>query len=185
MSEYYLIAQLPSLDGISDSAPLPITEERFFALCHQFLGKTAQRRLQQLTLLPSVSPEKTGSALIDAWNLRERDLRLALGQVRAERLHKEFSAQPNHLPAELLQAARTAVEMKNPLEAEKFLNRHRLNFLENLRPADPFAEAFLFYYGLKLKLLQRIRQFDTALGAAAYRRIYDSILSHDRQEAVS
>ena len=30
--------------------------------------------------------------------------------------------------------------MDNPLEAEKFLNRQRLDFLETLRPADPFAE---------------------------------------------
>ena len=29
MAEYYLISQLPSLDGISDGMPLPIGEERF------------------------------------------------------------------------------------------------------------------------------------------------------------
>ena len=31
MAAYYLVAQLPSLDGLGERAPLPITEERFFA----------------------------------------------------------------------------------------------------------------------------------------------------------
>lgn len=39
MSMYYLMAQLPSLDGIGENAPPPITEERFHELCHCFLGK--------------------------------------------------------------------------------------------------------------------------------------------------
>lgn len=39
MAEYYLISQLPSLDGIHDNAPLPITEERFTELCDRFLKK--------------------------------------------------------------------------------------------------------------------------------------------------
>ncbi len=29
MAEYYLISQLPSLDGISENTPIPITEEQF------------------------------------------------------------------------------------------------------------------------------------------------------------
>ena len=39
MAEYYLISQLPSLDGISENTPLPITEERFTELCNRFLGE--------------------------------------------------------------------------------------------------------------------------------------------------
>ena len=185
MAAYYLLAQLPSLDGIGDGAPLPITEERFRSLCCQFLGKAAARRVAQLTLLPPLRPVKSGSALVDAWNRQERDLRLALGQVRAERMHKAFPMEVQQLPVQLFRAARQAAGMDNPLEAEKFLNRQRLDFLETLRPADPFAEEYLLYYGLKLKLLLRIRQFDQAAGEAAYRSICDSILNDDRQEAVS
>ena len=183
MAAYYLIAQLPSLDGVGDGAPLPITEARFLELCRQFLGKAARHRLEGLTLLPPERPEKSGSALVDAWYDRERQLRLALGQVRAARMRKDFSA--GELPAPLLQTARRAAEMKNPLEAEAFLNRYRLDYLETLRPADPFAEAYLDYYGLRLKLLQRLRLFDGERGAAEYRRIYDAILRDHNQEAVS
>ena len=48
MAEYYFMSQLPSLDGISDQLPLPITEERFLELCHRFLGKKAQREIAAL-----------------------------------------------------------------------------------------------------------------------------------------
>ena len=44
MAEYYFMSQLPSLDGIGEQVPLPITEERFLELCHRFLGKKAQRK---------------------------------------------------------------------------------------------------------------------------------------------
>lgn len=49
MAAYYLIAQLPSLDGLGERAPLPITEERFLQLCQSFLSKKAQRGLRWLT----------------------------------------------------------------------------------------------------------------------------------------
>ena len=37
MAEYYFISQLPSLDGVSENAPLPITEEAFFKSLRQLL----------------------------------------------------------------------------------------------------------------------------------------------------
>ena len=57
-----------------------------------------------------------------------------------------------------------------------------LNFLETLRPADPFSETMLFYYALKLKLILRIQQFDKSKGQNAYRKIYGSIMYGGDQE---
>ena len=88
MAEYYLISQLPSLDGISESAPLPITDERFIELCNRFLSKKSQEAMEKLTLSPSKSFENTGSSFIDSWNESERNLRFALGKVRAEKMKK-------------------------------------------------------------------------------------------------
>ena len=184
MAEYYLISQLPSLDGVSDNAPLPITEERFLELCGRFLGRKAQKELSELSLAPSRIPQRTSSALAEKWNDGERALRLALAKLRAEKLSKSFDAEVQSFPAGLLQAARTAVEIESPMEAEKFLNRYRLDFLETLRPLDSFSEEFIFYFWLKLKLLLRIRQFDAEHGEAAYRSIYDSIISRDRSEVM-
>ncbi|MBE6758325.1 MAG: DUF2764 family protein [Ruminococcaceae bacterium] len=184
MAEYYLISQLPSLDGVSENAPLPITEERFLELCGRFLGKKACDELTRVTLLPPREEQKSTSALVQAWNEGERHLRLVLAKARAEKLQKSFEEDiPSPSPA-LLQAVLSAVEAENPLEAEKHLLRYRLAFLEELRPTDAFAQDYLFYYLLKLKLLLRIRHFDTDSGAAAYKNIYDSIMRGERLEVV-
>ena len=184
MAEYYLISQLPSLDGLSDNAPLPITEERFMDLCKRLLNKKAQSQLETLTPVPSRIPEKSGNAMIDQWNEGERNLRLALARLRAEKMNKQFHAENQAFSPMLLQAVRTAVDIESPMEAEKFLNHYRLDFLETLRPISPFAEDYIFYYGLKLKLIQRIKLFDAASGEAAYKKIYNSIMNGDRSEVI-
>ncbi len=182
MAEYYLISQLPSLDGIHDGTPLPITEEAFSELCQRHLGKKAFERTQALTLLPPPIPEKTGSALIDAFCEGERALRLALACVRSEKMNKPTDIVKKDLPIEAIRAAETAMEEENPLTAEKLLLSHRLAFLESLRPKDGFSEDYLLYYGMKLKLLSRIRGFDSARGSAAYQEIYRSTLGVERSE---
>ena len=184
MAEYYLISQLPSLDGISETSPIPITEERFDELCDSFLGKKARNALKNLTLSPSRSSEDSGSGLLDAWLESERYLRLALGKARAEKMKKPFDAGEDILPVEHVKVASAAMEIENPMEAEKYLNRYRLELLEALRPMDSFSEDYIFYYGLRLKLLLRIRQFDTNAGEIAYKNIYNSIISGDNLEAM-
>ena len=184
MAEYYLISQLPSLDAIGDHTPIPITEERFLELCNRFLKKKAWLELQNLTLIPTRTRKKSYSALVQSWNDGERNLRLALGTVRADQMKKSFDTEKSLLPAELLKIASAAAQMENPLEAERFLFEYRLRFLETLRPGDAFSEHFIFYYGLKLKLLLRMRAFDAAIGKEAYQNIYHSILNGEKLEAI-
>lgn len=184
MAEYYLISQLPSLDGVNENMPLPITSERFAELCKRFLGKKAQGEFEKLTLAPPRNPEKSSSALIEKWNEGERKLRFALAKLRADKLDKRFETDNQSFSAGLLQAARTAVEIESPMEAERFLNKYRLDFLETLRPMDSFSEEFVFYYALKLKLIERIRKFDSESGEAAYRNIYNSIMNGERSEVI-
>lgn len=183
MNQYYLMSQLPSLDGLSDAAPLPITEDRFLDLCGRFLPKKMLTALKGINLVPPKNAMPTGYKFIDKWNSYERDLRLALGIVRAEKWGKTFESGNGFIPTELIQIARLAAENENPLEAEVFLNSYRARFLEDLRPADPFCEDAVFYYALKLKIMARIKLFDSEKGAKAYRDIYNSIMSKDKQEA--
>jgi len=183
MAEYYLISQLPSLDGLGENSLLPITEAQFMELCGQSLGKKAQKELNDLTLLPPKVPKKSDSALIRAWNEAERSLRFALGKARADKMKKSFDTEDNSFPTEMLRIANEAAGMNNPMEAEKLLMHWRLDLLETLRPLDFFSLDFIYYYGLKLKLLQRIEQFNAELGEAAYRDIYGSILNGDKLEA--
>ncbi len=184
MAEYYLVSQLPSLDGTGENVPLPISSERFEELCRRFLGKKAQGEFEKITLAPPKNPEKSSSALIQKWNDGERNLRMALAKLRADKLNKHFDCDNQSFSAGLMQAARAAVEIESPMEAEKFLNKYRLDFLETLRPTDSFSEEYVFYYGLKLKLIERIRKFDSESGETAYRNIYDSIMNGDRSEVI-
>ncbi len=183
MAEYYLISQLPSLDGIGDNTPLPISQKRFDELCESFLSDQTKELLAKLTLSPPQIPEESGSALIDSWNESERNLRFALAKVRADKMHKHFDTENKPILADNIKAAAMAADADDPMESEKFLNRFRLEVLELLRPTDPFSDDFVLYYGLKLKLLLRIRQFDTKTGEKEYRNFYNSILYGDRLEA--
>ena len=100
----------------------------------------------------------------------------------AEKMKKTFDTGNKIFPVDYIKAANVATGMENPMEAEEYLNRYRLEILETLRPMDSFSEDYIFYYGLKLKLFLRIRQFDTKSGEKAYKNIYDSILNGDRLE---
>lgn len=184
MADYYLIAQLPSLDGIGDNAPMPINEEGFIALCRRFLKENLVAEIEKITLLPQLDVEKLSSPLINSWNERERDFRIALAKVRADKMNKQFNAGSKEISSDLVKVASEALEIENPLEAEKFLLKFRLNFLETLRPINNFTNDYLFYYALKLKLIMRIRTFDCALGKDEYTKIYNAILSGNSSEAV-
>ncbi|MBQ3235380.1 MAG: DUF2764 family protein [Clostridia bacterium] len=184
MAEYYFISQLPSLDGLSDGMPLPITEEYFIGLCKSVLKDSKINELNNLTLIPPLIPVKSKSALITAWNKFERYLRLSIAKIRAEKMKKPFNLQNEFLPNEYIKIATDAMEIDNPLESEKFLTEYRLKFLESLRPMDSFSEEFIYYYFLKLKLLERIRKFNVEEGEIAYKNIYHSIVSGNKTEAM-
>ncbi len=182
MAEYYLISQLPSLDGIGENTPLPITFERFIELCGDHLGKKAQFELKNMTLTPKRDFESSDSALLCEWNRRERDLRLALAKTRAEKMQKTFDTGDFSPDPETVETAGTAVGMTDPMEAEKYLNGYRMELLESLRPSDGFSLDYVYYYGLRLMLMQRARRFDAGAGKTAYKNIYDSVLNGDGLE---
>lgn len=183
MAEYYLISQLPSLDGIDESLTVPITEQSFLELCRRILDQKTFSEIEKLTLVPPKSEVNTDSSLVGAWYNGERDLRLALAKARADKLNKPFDLQNKSLSQELSKIVNSAVETENPLQAENLLLQYRLSFLETLRPMDTFSKEFLFYYALRLKLISRMRQFDSKLGEATYKNIYNSILNGDSLEA--
>lgn len=182
MAQYYLISQLPSLDGLSENLPLPITEERFSELCQDALSEKELSQFDKISLSPSLESEKSSSALIEAWNNAERNLRLSLAKVRAEKLGKSYQLKEN-VPSEFSKIALEATDLENPMEAENFLLGYRLRLIESMRPLDNFSIDYVYYYSIKLKLISRVRQFDQKIGQSAYKNIYDSILNGERLEA--
>ncbi len=185
MAEYYLVSQLPSLDGLGENTPLPITEECFEELCERFLGKKAWDEMKNIVLVPQRKTVSCGSELIDSWLSAERLLRLALAKARAEKMKKAYDVGDTLLPSEYIKTAMTAIEIKNPLEAENYLNSFRLSILEDMRPSDSFSKEYIFYYAIKLKMLYRIRCFDKSIGETAYKNIYSSVIDRADTEVTN
>ena len=174
-SQYYLVSQLPSIDNL-DAKNLAITEKYYRDLCSRFLDKKNLKILECLSLEPDKTGAKTGNRFLDTWNEKERYLRLALAQIRAIKMKKEFEVLPGSCTADILQAARTAVGMDSPLAAEEYLNQYRMQTLSAIQPLDTFSVDAVFAYGIKLMLAQRMRLFDREIGKDSYRKIYDEIL---------
>ena len=172
---YYLMAQLPSF-SIEQNAPLPITEKYVTELCSRFLDKKTFLTLKNISLQPPVQPIKTGSNLVDAWYSQERQLRLALAQIRALKMKKQFNVPVRSMPPDVLQVARTATGFESPLDAEMYLVKARINALESLRPLEEFSSDALFAYVLKLKLTLRLNKFNVEKGKSSYQTIYSKIL---------
>ena len=169
---YYLVPQLPYFQ-VQVTAALPITSDYFRELCSRSFGAREMKVLDALSLEPPRAAVKTGSAAVDAWYDGERSLRCALAQLRAAKLKKDYPA--SYVPSDIMQTARTAMNM-DPLSAEQYLNDTRAALLESLSPRSSFSTDAVYIYGLKLKLAERIRLFNTEAGKTAYRRIYDHIL---------
>ncbi|MCD8152131.1 MAG: hypothetical protein LUD71_03460 [Clostridiales bacterium] len=182
MSQYYLIAQLPGLEPYDGKSPLPITEEAFRDACSNFLDEKEMGILDGISLIPPRDIEPTGSDLVDAWNSEERQLRLALAVVRAGHKGKSFSTDGEVISAPVLQVANTAVDLGDPLAAEEYLQRCRMETLDRLRPLDMFCEDAVYCYAIRLKLLTRMRLFDEERGHESYQHIYHSILNGNSQE---
>lgn len=174
-SQYYLVSQLPALENV-DSKQLPITERYYRDSCERFLDEKSLAIVRNLSLEPPKKESKTGSAFLDAWNERERCLRMALAQVRALKMKKDSDVLPGGCTADILQAARTAVGMESPLAAEEFLNKYRMDTLRSLAPLDTFSVDAVFAYGISLMLAQRMKKFDMEAGKVSYHKIYDEIL---------
>ncbi len=178
---YYLVAQLPSFSVSGESSSkLPISTEYFKDLCMRYMNAKDCQVAQNLSLEPPRERVSTGSAFLDEWYDKERNLRYALAQVRAQKMKKEASVVPITTDGEVIQAARTATGMDSPLSAELFLNEYRLSVLDKIAPLDMFSVDAVYSYGLKLMLTERIRKFNRDEGLASYHKIYDEILGEKK-----
>ena len=173
---YYLIAQLPDISASAEKSTVPITETYYRDLCSRFLSADEMKVVETLSLVPPKEEADTGSVFLNAWYEKERNLRFALAQIRAQKMKKDFEQVPGSCTADILQAARTAVGMDSPLSAEQFLHAYRMSVLNNLRPYDMFSTDCVYEYGIRLMLTQRIKRFNKETGTASYHKIYDSIL---------
>ena len=180
MAYYYLISQLPNISSQESKSALPLNTVSFKELACRFISEEEKQIVNSLSLVPSKELESTGSVFLDTWYEKERNLRFALSQMRAQIMKKDSIPLPAGITADIISAARTAVGMDSPLSAEQFLYDYRLRLLDDLRPMDNFSIDAVYAYGLKLMLVERMRKFEVENGKTSYHKIYDTILDGDK-----
>ncbi len=180
MANYYLVSQLPNISVSESKAALPLTEKSFKELACRFISECEQKVINELSLVPPTEAVSTGSEFLDTWYEKERNLRYALAQIRAQKMKKDNIALPAGCTADIVNAARTAVGMDSPLSAEQFLYEYRLRLIDSIAPLDSFSIDAVYAYGLKLMLVERMRKFEVENGKISYHKIYDTILDGDK-----
>jgi hypothetical protein len=186
-SYYYLAAQLPYL--IYGQA-VPMSSATFRELARSALNVQDAAVLDCCTLDPDPAGEgKTGlayaemappvsSEFINRWREWERALRLNLARSRAQKVKREglqAADAPEH-PAGAAGAAKTALTLESPLEAELFLDKARWDAIEELQGIGAFSENAMYAYLLKLLLMERRAAFRAEEGFSEYKGLYTAIL---------
>ena len=138
------------------------------------------------TLTSSLEPPEPGNVpvpdVVDEWFERERSLRLNLrlrGRISRNVHITTGEMEALALQVSVSQAARNAVSLENPLEAERQMLKLRLQWLEELRGNHFFDSEAVFIYGLTLLLRERGDRFTVEAGQDAYESIYTQILGEE------
>ena len=177
-SYYYLAAQLPYLiygQGV------PMSSASFKFLASGLMNSADARLLDYCSLDPAFYAEnapKTPSAFINNFREWERALRFNLAKGRASKLKREGGPAidaPDY-PADAAAAAKNALSIESPLEAEIFLDRKRWDIIESLQGLNAFSENAIYAYLLKLLLMERRAAFKTEEGFNEYKALYAAII---------
>jgi len=200
---YYLAAQLPYLIYGQN---IPMSSDAFRSLALEFMSTADAAVLDSCTLdpdSPSVSADpdmgdeiaanpgagglgatyarpakKTSSSLVNNWKKWERTLRLNLAKGRSLKFKRDGAslAEAPEDPPDAASAAKTALLMDSPLEAELYLDKARWDVIESFQGVNNFHKNAIYAYLLKLLLMERRAAFNAEEGFSEYKRLYAAIL---------
>lgn len=168
---FYTLAALKTL-RLGEKTP--ITEEYFL----QFAEDTIDANSYQILLKCRWGlTEPTGFSFADRILSWEKDLRLELAKARILKL--PFDTPPNLQSSgdsyNLLEQVRAVMALESPLEAERYLDQMRWNYLEEIGARHYFdLEALVIYY-LKLQLALRQEKFQEELGRDSFKKEYAAL----------
>ena len=164
-SYYYLISSLPDL---TSDGKIPLSFDEFIAACS---GCVSDEKLEALK-----NPDKASCsvAVSKKWAKFYGDLTAELNLQRSTRLGKSYSSDydKDSLTAGVVASALNA---KNPLEAEKILLDYEFENLDNMVGLHTFDDEYLFGYAIKLKLLQRLSCFTQKKGQEEFGRLLSGV----------
>lgn len=117
---------------------------------------------------------KTGNAAADTWVRFDRKFRNEMASFRAQRLSKDpaqyvrgaWDSDPS-----LKEIIHQASKSSNLMSAETLLDQAVWQFLDDLVREHYFDVVYIFVYGLKLKILDRHRQYHSPTGRSYFDEI--------------
>ncbi len=174
MSSYYFTVS--SLPYLRFEDPPPLSLEGFYALCAPWLDSPDYRLVLNASL-SSLSDTAPTCSVLQRWRQWEINLRDELVKIRAQKLGMdafEFII-PSAFTMGAAELAAEASGMINPLEAERFIDRARWSFLEELEVGHYFDVERLVVYVLKLQLLGRIALHGRERGRERFEQIFEKL----------
>ena len=162
---YYLLSSLPMLNFYGEP-PLPYPD--FVEQCALWLS---ERNLHQLRLaridIENIPPEKVHNDLLNRWVSFENTLRNELVKIRSKTLQipeEKYLRPESAFDPGARSLVHQAIETPSPHQAEVELLKIRWDFLTHHEAGHYFDLTALIIYGLKLQLLDRMKDFKEAKG---------------------
>jgi hypothetical protein len=178
-SYYYLAAQLPYLVYGQQA---PMASPAFRELARSSMSEEDGAALDFCVLDPSHIESQdllyNTSGFINQWREWEGVLRVNLAKNRAIKLKRDAGSLGDapEFPVDAANAAKAALSLESPLEAEIFLDKARWTAIDALQGIDAFSETAMYAYLLKLLLMERRQAFKVEEGFSEYKTLYASIL---------
>ena len=164
-SYYYLISSLPDLRTDGD---MPMTYDEFLDMCQSNVSESKYELLKNLTLSSEEGP------LLKEWSAFYKNLMGELNYQRSVSLGRPYLTSYDK-DSVIAQVAGAAMAAKNPLEAEKILLECEFDNLDSLVGLHTFDDRYLFWYAIKLKLLERQSCFVQSKGQKEFKRLFDQV----------
>ncbi len=166
-SRNYFLSSLPML-RFQDSAPL--SWERFLAEAKGNISGADYRLLGCIE-----KGEDGGSSFLKDWNAMNTRLDVAVNTQRKRNLGRTDNSGVVFGELDTDQVAASAMNARNPLEAELVLMHFRYDYLDGAKGFDPFSEAALLAYALQLRILIRKDMFTTKAGNKEFKKLFKKI----------
>ncbi|MBO4394512.1 MAG: hypothetical protein J5800_09230 [Spirochaetales bacterium] len=166
-SRYYFLSSLPML-RFQDHAPL--TWDRFMFVAK---GNITESDYRLLCAIPE--GKDCGNQFLKQWAAFNTKLDDAVNAQRRQKLGRQEEGGVAMREFSFENVASSAINAKNPLEAELILMRSRFDFLEEKKGFEPFSESALLSYALQLRILLRKDMFTVESGNEEYGKLFEVI----------
>ena len=153
---YYLVASLPNLKFGDEP---PISRERFAEECAKWLTERDMAVLRAAAI--RCTPARCdGVSLLSKWKDFEGGFREALALTRSARKKGE--------EPKMTEDVRAVMAQEDPLGMEKFLEKRRWDFLDDIAHEYFFDLNRLIVYHLQLQILERLATFNKDKGESRF-----------------